>query len=50
MAGRVFGRDGPGVPEPRHAAQAGIVLDELVWWARALRAARAEGVPAERRP
>jgi NAD(P)H-dependent FMN reductase len=50
MAGRVFGRGGPGVPEPRHAAQAEIVLDELVWWARALRAARAQGVPADRRP
>jgi NAD(P)H-dependent FMN reductase len=49
MVGRVFGRDGSGEPEPRHAVQAGIVLDELVWWARALRAARDQGVPAERR-
>jgi NAD(P)H-dependent FMN reductase len=49
MAGRVFARDGTGEPEPRHVAQAAVVLDELVWWARALRAARDEGVPAEPR-
>ena len=48
MAGRIFGRDGPGEPEQRHADAANVALRELAWWARVLRAARAEGVPPDR--
>ena len=48
MAGRIFGRDASGAVEQRHADAANVALRELAWWARALRAARAEGVPADR--
>jgi NAD(P)H-dependent FMN reductase len=48
MAGRIFGRDGTGVVDQRHVDAAGVALRELAWWARALRAARAEGVPPDR--
>ena len=46
--GRVLGRDGGGQIDPRHADAATLALDELAWWARALRAARAGGVPRDR--
>ena len=48
MAARIFGRDASGEVEPRHVDAANVALRELAWWARALRAARAEGVPADR--
>jgi NAD(P)H-dependent FMN reductase len=48
MVARVFGRDASGEVEQRHADAAGVALRELAWWARVLRAARAEGVPADR--
>jgi len=48
MAGRVFGRDGSGVVEQRHVDAANVALRELAWWARALRAARAAGVPPDK--
>lgn len=48
MAGRVFGRGGSGEVEPRHAEAADVALRELAWWARVLRAARADGVPPDR--
>jgi NAD(P)H-dependent FMN reductase len=48
MAGRIFGRDGSGVVEQRHVDAAGVALRELAWWARALRSARAGGVPPDR--
>jgi NAD(P)H-dependent FMN reductase len=48
MAGRIFGRDGTGAVDQRHSDAAGVALRELAWWARALRAARADGVPPDR--
>ncbi len=48
MAGRIFGRDASGEVEQRHVDAANVALRELAWWARALRAARAEGVPPDR--
>jgi hypothetical protein len=48
MAARIFGRDASGEVEPRHVDAANVALRELAWWARALRAARAEGVPPDR--
>ena len=51
MAGRIFGRERSetGVEvEQRHVDAAGVALRELAWWARALRAARAAGVPPDR--
>ena len=48
MAGRIFGRDGTGEVEQRHVDAANVALRELAWWARALRAARAAGVPPDR--
>ena len=48
MIGRVIGHDRTGEPEQRHADAANVALRELAWWARALRAARAEGVPPDR--
>jgi NAD(P)H-dependent FMN reductase len=63
MAGRIFGRDArPGAQPPaggersetvgeverRHVDAAGVALRELAWWARALRVARAGGVPPDR--
>ena len=38
--GRIFGSSGTGVVEERHAEAATAALDDLVWWARTLRAAR----------
>jgi NAD(P)H-dependent FMN reductase len=48
MAGRIFGRDGTGEVEQRHVDAANVALREVAWWARALRAARAGGVPPDR--
>jgi NAD(P)H-dependent FMN reductase len=48
MAGRIFGRDGTGEVERRHVDAANVALRELAWWARALRAARAGGVPPDK--
>jgi len=48
MAGRIFGRDGSGEVDRRHLDAAGVALRELAWWARALREARAGGVPPDR--
>lgn len=48
MAGRIFGRDGGGEVDRRHVDAANVALRELAWWARALRAARAGGVPPDR--
>lgn len=48
MAGRIFGRDASGFVDARHVDAAHVALRELAWWARALRAARAGGVPADR--
>jgi NAD(P)H-dependent FMN reductase len=48
MVGRIFGRDGSGEIEQRHVDAANVALRELAWWARALRAARAGGVPPDR--
>jgi NAD(P)H-dependent FMN reductase len=47
MVGRVFGREG-GEIDRRHVDAANVALRELAWWARALRAARAHGVPPDR--
>jgi NAD(P)H-dependent FMN reductase len=48
MAGRIFGRDGSGEVDARHVDAANVALRELAWWARALRAARGEGVPPDK--
>jgi len=48
MAGRIFGRDGSGEVDRRHVDAANVALTELAWWARALRSARAGGVPPDR--
>jgi NAD(P)H-dependent FMN reductase len=48
MAGRIFGRDASGEVDRRHVDAANVALRELAWWARALRAARADGVPPDR--
>jgi len=48
MAGRIFGRVGSGEVDRRHVDAANVALRELAWWARALRAARAGGVPPDR--
>jgi NAD(P)H-dependent FMN reductase len=63
MAGRIFGRDARlgakppaggersetgGEVDQHHSDAAGVALRELAWWARALRAARADGVPPDR--
>jgi NAD(P)H-dependent FMN reductase len=47
-AGSIFGREGSGEVEQRHVDAANVALRELAWWARALRAARAAGVPPDR--
>ena len=48
MAGRIFGRDASGEVEQRHVDAANVALRELAWWARVLRAARAEGAPPDK--